>query len=123
MSSYKDVVAWQKGMELADATYKAVRALPKSERFVLSAQMRAAAVSIPSNIAEGKGRGTDRDYRYFVIRARGSTLELETQVELARRLQLFDVRTSEALLRLTEQVGRTINGLIAYLDDCIARNA
>ena len=110
-------------MDLAHAVYQAVRLLPDSERFQLSAQMRSAAVSIPPNIAEGKGRGTDRDYRYFVIRARASTLELETQIQLAQRFGFFDDGTTNALLKMTEETGKTINGLIAYFDNCLTPEA
>lgn len=121
MGSYKDVTAWQKAMELANATYDVVDEFPRSELYGLSAQMRSAAVSIASNIAEGKGRGTDRDYRYFVIRARGSIFELETQIELAKRRQFIDDETAAALLKQSADVGGKVGALIRYLDGCIRK--
>ena len=119
MSSYKDIIAWQRAMTLIDAIYEATNLLPKTEMFGLSAQMRSAPVSIATNIAEGKGRGTDRDFRYFVIRARGSTLELETEIQIAQRQRFFDAELAERLVKLTAEVGKAINGLIAYLDSCL----
>jgi four helix bundle protein len=119
MAKYKTVEAWQKALSLANAVYDAVQRFPKSERFELGSQMRRAAMSVPSNIAEGKGRGTDRDYRCFVIRARGSLFELETQIEFARMRTFIDEETARALLAQSEDVGGKIGALIRYLDNCI----
>ena len=115
MATYKNIIAWQKAVDLADATYRAVRSFPKSELFGLSAQMRSAAISIASNIAEGRGRGTDRDYRSFLIRARGSLFELETQIQIAARLELIDAATGASLLALSAEVGKKLGSLIRYL--------
>jgi len=106
-------------MDLVYAVYGAVRSFPKSEMFGLSAQMRSAASSIPSNIAEGKGRSTDRDYRYFGVRARASGFELETQIEIARRQRFLDDATAASLTAESERVGRRLNRLISYLDRCL----
>ena len=84
-SDFKSLVVWQRAMELADEVYDAAGLLPNEERYVLSAQMRDAVLSIPSNIAEGKGRWSVREYRQFVRYARGSALELESHLLFAKR--------------------------------------
>ena len=86
ITSYRDLMVWQKSMSLALATYELTEQFPKSEMYGLSSQMRRAAVSIPSNIAEGKARGTRKDYRHFLLNSFGSGAELETQIEIAKRL-------------------------------------
>jgi four helix bundle protein len=113
---YQDIAAWQKGMDLVDAVYEAVGRFPKSEMFLLSQQMRSAALSIPSNIAEGNGRWSTRDYRHFVVQARGSAYELETHILVAQRRKFFTREQATVLLSLTKEVCRLINGLIRHLD-------
>lgn len=85
IKDYKELVVWQKAMDLAEEVHKIIRKFPKEELFGLCSQMRRAAVSIPSNIAEGSQR-KDADMRYFFRVARGSNAELETQILLAHRL-------------------------------------
>src|SRR5258708_3508624 len=82
--SYKDLVAWQKSMDLVAATYRAT--VPRDELFGLTSQLRRAAVSIPSNIAEGQGRLSEKEFRYFLGQARGSLMEVETQMQIAQNL-------------------------------------
>ncbi len=84
--SYRDLRVWQRSMDLVCTVYSETRDFPKEELYGLVSQMRRAAVSIPSNIAEGKGRLTDRDRSHFFCQARGSLHELETQITIARRL-------------------------------------
>lgn len=84
--SYKDLIVWQKGVELVVEIYKLTKEFPKEEIFSLTAQIRRAAVSIPSNIAEGRFRGTKNDYIHFLRIAYSSGAELETQLEIAKRL-------------------------------------
>ncbi len=84
--TYRDLVAWQKAMALAEQVYRVTAAFPNEERFGLVAQMRRAAVSVPSHIAEGFGRAQRLDFRRFLEMARASLFELQTQGELARRL-------------------------------------
>jgi four helix bundle protein len=84
--SYKDLVAWQRAMELVTATYKSTAGFPKEEQFGLTSQLRRAAVSIPSNIAEGQGRLSEKEFRYFLGQARGSLMEVETQFQIAQNL-------------------------------------
>lgn len=112
MGSYKDLRVWQQGMRLTVAVYEATRKFPREEIYGLTSQLRRAAVSVPSNIAEGKGRHSDREFVHFLLNARGSLLELETQVELARQLKYLDDIATEAILVDAAEVGRGINALI-----------
>ena len=84
--TYKDLIVWQKSVELVVAVYTLTNQFPKSELYGLSAQMKRAAVSIPSNIAEGRRRRGQKSFKYFLVIAYGSGAELETQVEIAKRL-------------------------------------
>src|SRR5207245_10659241 len=113
--SYRDLVAWQRAMDLADEIYACARDLPKYELFALASQMRRAAVSIPCNIAEGHGRYNLRDFRHFIRVARGSALELETEIIIAARQDYFGADKAEQLLKQTAIVGRLINGLIRHI--------
>ena len=112
--SFRDLIAWQKSMDLARAIYTATRELPVEERFGLSSQMRRAAVSVPSNIAEGWGRQSRPDYLKHLRTARGSLLELTTQHELAASMGLLSPRrATTALLTETDLV---LQGLIRSLE-------
>ncbi len=115
MQSYRDLRVRQLAMALVVATYRASREFPPHEVYGLTTQMRRAAVSVPSNIAEGKGRHTCRDFAAFLFRARGSLLELETQVMLAKELQYLSEQETAALLKQTAAVGRALTGLINSL--------
>ncbi len=84
--TYKDLIVWQKSMELVTTIYKLTENFPRGELYGLVSQMRRSAVSTPSNIAEGRRRSTRKDYRQFLIIAYGSGAELETQIEIAKRL-------------------------------------
>ena len=116
MDNYKDLKAWQKAMDVIDCVYAAVDALPKTETYHLAQQMRAAAVSIAANIAEGKGRRTNRDYRYFLLQARGSAYELETEILIAQRQRFIDKATTDILISKLADACKPLSGLIAYLD-------
>lgn len=85
--TYRELLVWQKAKTLAVAVYRATESFPRQETFGLTAQMRSAAVSIPSNIAEGQGRGSKPDFAKFLCMARGSLLALETQIEIATELK------------------------------------
>lgn len=101
MQTYRDLVVWQKAVELASKIYELTNKFPAEERYGLVSQMQRAAVSIPSNIAEGKLRGSSKEFSYFLRIAFGSGGELETQIEIAKRLpktQALDFRTVEGLL-------------------------
>ena len=106
---YEELVAWQRAMELTKRVYALQKNLPKEEVYSLGDQIRRAAVSIPSNIAEGFGRGTDKDFKYFLSIARGSLFEAKTQLQLADSLGYL--RFDEELSLLFDEVGKLINGI------------
>lgn len=110
--SYRDLRVWQRAMELTLLVYGESRAFPREELYGLVSQMRRAAVSIPSNIAEGKGRLTDRDRSHFFYQARGSLLELETQILIAARLGYIVKPHADSLMGLSAELGRMLNSLI-----------
>jgi len=102
-------------MELVVQIYAHTRAFPREEIYGLTSQMRRSAVSVPSNIAEGKGRSTDRDRGAFFCHSRGSLLELETQILIAQQLDLLVAQDAEKLLADCAKLGRMLNALIASL--------
>lgn len=110
--SFRDLVAWQKGVELCQRVYEDSKCFPTDERFGLVAQMRRAAVSVPSNIAEGYGRRSRRDYLRFLNMALGSLCELETQLILAVRLGLASGDDVGASMALVRDVDRLLSALI-----------
>ena len=112
---YRDLLVWQKAMELARLIYAHTEEFPKSEMFGLRMQMRRSAVSVASNIAEGHGRLTDPQLRNALGMARGSLYELQTQTELAFSLQFLNEELSQAVLVLATQVANLINGLLSAL--------
>jgi four helix bundle protein len=114
-STYQDLRVWQRAMKLAELVYHSTGSFPKAEIYGLTSQMRRAAVSIPSNIAEGKGHRSDKDFVRFLFHARGSVLELETQVLLAGRLQYLTEALTSELTATTREVGRELNSLIRAL--------
>ena len=109
--NYTDLIAWQKAMTLVESVYRISAAMPDEERYGLTAQMRRSAVSIPSNIAEGKGRRTDGEFLNHLSVAYGSICELETQVMLSGRLGFLGKAAVDAMLGETAEVGRLVNGL------------
>ena len=113
---FRDLLVWQKAMNLAKAVYLETEALPQKEMFGLQSQMRRAAVSIPSNIAEGHGRLNDGHFRQFLANARGSLFELQTQMELAAGLSFLNHANVTILMEQSEEVARMINGLLHSLD-------
>jgi four helix bundle protein len=110
--TYSDLEVWQAAMELVEHIYRVTKSFPKEEIYGLTAQLRRAAVSVPSNIAEGKGRSSEKELVQFLHHSRGSLFEIETQVALALRLNYIDSATNEKLLRETRRVGQLLNGLI-----------
>ncbi len=113
IKTFRDLIAWQKSMQLAKEVYKATAAMPDSERFGLTAQMRRAAVSIPSNIAEGHGRQSLPDYIRFLKTSRGSLMELQTQLLLAQDLGF--IRPTGELTDILSETDRVLQGLIRSL--------
>lgn len=113
--SYQDLIAWQKAMDLVTEIYEVSHKFPREEIFALTSQLRRAAVSIHSNIAEGQGRSSRKEFLYFLGNAKGSLSEVETQVLIARKLDYIDDEVSNSLLNLSAEVGRILNGLLASL--------
>ncbi|NQS98770.1 MAG: four helix bundle protein [candidate division Zixibacteria bacterium] len=115
MKSYKELEVWRKAIELVEQVYSISKNFPNWEKFGLISQMQRAAVSIPSNIAEGWGRSTTLDYIHFLRMSRGSLLELETQVIIAERLKyITDLQSHDLFLRI-EIIGKMLNSLIKSL--------
>ena len=115
VQSFRDSIAWQRAMDLSTAVYAVTRGFPKEEMFGLTNQLRRASVSVASNIAEGQGRLTTGEFIHFLGMARGSALEVETQLELAARLGLgVSADLSKVQDRATEVV-RTINAAVSGL--------
>jgi len=111
--TFRNLIAWQKARLLAGGIYRATTGFPKEEQFGLVSQLRRAAVSIASNIAEGKVRGTKRDFCHFLMQARGSLYELETQIVLANDLEYFEDGEAPQRLNACDELGRVLNGLIS----------
>jgi four helix bundle protein len=119
-SSHRSSIAWQKGMQIAKAIYELTSKFPVGERFGLTNQLRRAFVSIPSNIPEGKGRTTTGDLIHFLAIARGSTLEVQTQLELAEMLGFGDSRAIAKAQELVSEEIRILNASLKTLRDKLA---
>jgi four helix bundle protein len=113
---FRDLIVWQKAMELARAVYVATEEFPKTETFGLRMQMRRSAVSVASHIAEGRGKLTDADLRRSLGSARGALYEFETQNELACGLKFIDEDSSRHLLEIATETAKMINGLLGKLE-------
>jgi four helix bundle protein len=113
--SYRDLVAWKRAMALVLEIYRCTQGFPKTETYGLISQLRRAAVSIPSNIAEGQARLSTGEFKHFLGNARGSLMELETQVVIAQQLGYFQPDEGGHLLAATAEVGRILNGLLSSL--------
>src|SRR5581483_9116173 len=115
-STYRTLVAWQRAIDLAVEVYTISKTFPKDERFSLTQQIRRCATSVPSNIAEGRGRGSPRDYRHFLHQARGSLYEIDTQITLAERLGYCTAGASARIQNAIVEAARPLQGLITSLD-------
>ena len=115
IQSYRDLVVWQKAMELVVECYRIARCFPDAEKFGLTSQMQRAAVSNPANIAEGRERGHLKKFIRHLGIACGSQAELETQIEIASRLGYCDAKTQSALLQQIAEVGRRLTALRSSL--------
>jgi four helix bundle protein len=111
--SHKRLIAWRKAMEFVVEIYHATRTFPRDEMYGLASQLRRAAVSVPSNIAEGQARYSHREFHRFLTNARGSLAEIETQVAIASALAYLPSETADALLDRAAELGRIVNGLLA----------
>ncbi len=114
--TYRDLVAWQLGMDLAQAVFRLTADFPKSEQYGMVSQMRRAAASVPANIAEGYGRGRKAEFRRYLEIARGSLFELQTYAELARRLEWIRGEELAAARELTHRLDAVLAGLLASVN-------
>ena len=113
--SYRDLIAWQKAIQLVTEIYKTTRQFPKEEIYGLTSQLRRAAVSIPSNIAEGQARLSKLEFKNFLSHARSSLVEVETQLLIACNLDYLSESAANQLLKQTTEVARILNGLLNTL--------
>lgn len=114
--SHRDLIAWQKAIELIAQSYELTKTFPSDERFGLTQQLRRAAVSVAANIAEGKGRGTTNEFSRFLTIASGSLTELDTHFVIAQRLGYINQETLSEVAGKIEEVGRIITGLRKSLE-------
>ena len=115
VQNYRDLVVWQRAMTLAEEIFKITSEFPKEQRYILVSQMQRSALSVPSNIAEGRSRHSENDFIYHLNIARGSLAELETQILLSQRLSLLDELTGERLLNQTNEITKMLFGLRSSL--------
>ena len=115
LQHYRQLVAWQKAMELVRHVYRIAECFPREEMFGLRSQIQRAAVSVPSNIAEGQGRESTKEFLRHLSIAYGSLMEVETQILIAQDLKYLDTRSADELLEFSAETGRVINGLIRSL--------
>ena len=115
IKDYRDLEVWKKSMDLAEIVYGLMAFLPKEEKYALCDQMRRAVISVPSNIAEGNGRMSIKEYVRFLGIARGSKSELETQLLLCVRLKYLSTAQIEPAMLLSDEIGKMLNSLINSL--------
>ena len=115
LRNYQDLIVWQKAMDLVEQIYASSKSFPREEVYGLTSQLRRAAVSIPSNIAEGQGRRTTADFVRHLSIAYGSLRELETQTLIVKRLRYLPSERCQEILKMAGEVGRLLNGLMSSL--------
>ncbi len=113
--SFRDLIAWRKAMDLVTQIYRVTKAFPRDELYGLQNQLRRAAVSVPSNIAEGQARFSHKEFHHFLSQARGSLVEIETQLLIARNLTYLSPTETQPLLDKTAELGKVLNGLISSI--------
>jgi len=123
IKSHKDLLAWQKAMELVELVYDLTRAFPREELFGLATSLRRAAVSIPSKIADGHERDNTREFIHYLSVARGALSEVETQIEIAKRLAYIDDEQQARFNQLVSDTGKIINGLMNSMERCAVAHA
>lgn len=119
----EDLIVWQKAMDLTEEIYRLVKFLPREETYALSDQMRRAVISIPSNIAEGQGRNSNKEFTNFLSIARGSLAELKTQLQICLRLKYLSESESEYALNLCIEIYKILNTFISKLRSKIPANS
>jgi four helix bundle protein len=115
VSTFRDLRVWQEAMELTVQVYKSTAVFPRAETYGLAQQMQRAAVSVPSNIAEGKGHRSNKEFVHFLLHARGSLWELQTQILLSEQLAYISKEQGSRLFTTAENVSRALNGLITSM--------
>lgn len=115
LNSYRDLIVWQKAMELVKETYSIISVLPKEEKYALADQMRRCVISIPSNIAEGYERNSSKEYTHFLSIAQGSKAELITQLEICKMLGY--VEDVSPIIALCDEIGKMINSIIKKIGE------
>ena len=120
MSSYKELIVWQKSIQLVTDIYKLTKTFPKEEIYGLASQMQRAVVSIPSNIAEGNDRNSSKEFSQFLRIARGSLAELETQIIISEKLEYTNKEQIIPILNNCYEIGRMINGLLVKFNQLLA---
>ena len=115
IKTFRDLTIWQKSLELVIEIYRVTKGFPKEETYGLVSQMRRAAISIPSNVAEGFRRFHNKEYKQFLYISAGSCGELETQITIARKLDYIDEKQESVLLEKLDHIGRMISSLIKKL--------
>jgi four helix bundle protein len=116
MSGYKELRVWEKSIDLVASIYEATDKFDKSEKYILTQQLRRAAISVASNIAEGSQRGSSLDFIRFLNMSRGSVAEIETQLIIASRLKYIEVKELQKLEKELKEIGVMLNGLIKSLN-------
>jgi four helix bundle protein len=119
IESYKDLIVWQKGIELVDELYSVTKGFPKEEMFGLTNQIRRAAVSVPANIAEGWGRNSTKNYIQFIRISIGSLYEIETQLIIANNQNYITNQKKSALSARIDELGKMLKKLLKSLDNFI----
>lgn len=120
IKSFRDLLVWQKSMSLVTSIYQLTRDFPHAEMFGLTSQLRRASISIPSNIAEGYGRNTSKDYLRYLQIALGSLYEMQTQLEIASNLHFLDIVDFKKMISLCLEIERMLTSLIAKIRARIA---
>jgi len=113
--SYRELIAWQKAMDFVIDVYNTTKAFPRDETYGLASQLRRTAVLIPTNIAEGQARYSPQEFHFFLSRARGALVEVETQLLIAQKLGYFSAEHGQKLLDKASELGRILNGLIGSI--------
>ncbi len=120
IKSFRDLLVWQKSMNLVTDIYQLTRNFPQAEMFGLTSQVRRASISIPSNIAEGYGRNTSKDYLRYLQIALGSLYEIQTQLEIASNLHFLEIFDFNKMISLCLEIERMLTSLIAKIKAKIA---
>ena len=116
MEGHRDLLVWQKSMALVQNVYRTTKVFPADEQYGLTSQFRRCAISVPSNIAEGHGRASKKEFRKFIVQARGSLVEMETQLEIARDLHYLSPKSAQDLILQANEIGRMLNGLKSWCE-------